>query len=64
MNKVLCMIIAMNLSLFLFLIVPSFFKNDPIAYTDMNILFALFLSMTVSGVGVILCDEELGAALR
>jgi len=51
--------ILIHLSLFLLLVVPTFCKDNPIAYTDVNIMFTLLLSMAVSGKLFALFEEEL-----
>jgi hypothetical protein len=58
-DKILWLLIPTQLCIFLFLTVPPFFKHDPIVYIDMNIMFALLLSMFVSLVGVSLLEEKL-----
>lgn len=56
-NKSLWLFISIPFCTLLLIIIPPFYRSNPITYTDVNIVLALFLLMSLNLCGAVLSDE-------
>lgn len=56
-NNSLWLFVSIPFCTLLLLIIPPFYRSNPITYTDVNIMLALLLLMAVNLCGAVLSDE-------